>query len=69
MEQINLQQSSVQGYGKQPLVLWIEQVGTECTALVGEQTVLLGEIARRLGDKGVKIPTSFTITSYAYKFS
>ena len=68
MKQINLQQPSVQGYGKQPLVLWIDQVGTECTALVGEQTVLLGEIARRLGDKGVKITTSFTITSYAYKF-
>jgi pyruvate,water dikinase len=68
MKQINPQEPPVQGFGNQPLVLWIEQVGTECTALVGEQTALLGEIARRLGPKGVKIATSFTITSYAYKY-
>jgi pyruvate,water dikinase len=68
MKQLNLQQSSVQEEGKQPLVLWIEQVGTECSSLVGNQTVLLGEIARRLGPKGVKIATSFFITSYAYKY-
>jgi len=37
--------------------------------LVGGKNASLGEMIRNLGKKGVKVPSGFAVTAYAYKYT
>ncbi len=60
-----VQQSLVQR--DQQLVLWLDQVRLEDVHLVGGKNASLGEMIQQLMPKGVRVPTGFATTSYAYR--
>jgi pyruvate,water dikinase len=49
-------------------VLFFEEVGLPDLALVGGKNSSLGEMIQQLGSKGVKVPTGFATTAYAYRY-
>ncbi len=49
-------------------VLFFEEVGLADLALVGGKNSSLGEMIQQLGSKGVKVPTGFATTAYAYRY-
>jgi pyruvate,water dikinase len=49
-------------------VLFFEEVGLADLALVGGKNSSLGEMIQELGSKGVKVPTGFATTAYAYRY-
>ncbi len=49
-----------------PQVLWFADVGRSDVALVGGKNASLGEMVRKLGAKGVKVPNGFATTAAAY---
>ncbi|MBD2232997.1 phosphoenolpyruvate synthase [Phormidium tenue] len=61
-----VQQSLVQR--DQQLVLWLDQVRLEDVHLVGGKNASLGEMIQQLTPKGVRVPTGFATTSYAYRY-
>ncbi|MBD2109093.1 phosphoenolpyruvate synthase [Nodosilinea sp. FACHB-13] len=52
----------------QQLVLWLDQVRLEDVHLVGGKNASLGEMIQQLTPKGVRVPTGFATTSYAYRY-
>ena len=50
-------------------IKWFEDLKIEDVPLVGGKNASLGEMIRNIGDKGVKVPSGFAITSYAYKYT
>lgn len=48
--------------------LAFEEVGIKDVGLVGGKNASLGEMIRELGKKGVRVPTGFVVTAYAYRF-
>lgn len=61
-----VQRSSVQR--DQQLVLWLDQVRLEDVHLVGGKNASLGEMIQQLTPKGVRVPSGFATTSYAYRY-
>ncbi|PZV08357.1 MAG: phosphoenolpyruvate synthase [Leptolyngbya sp.] len=61
-----VQQSLVQR--DQQLVLWLDQVRLEDVHLVGGKNASLGEMIQQLTPKGVRVPSGFATTSYAYRY-
>ncbi|MUG92474.1 phosphoenolpyruvate synthase [Scytonema sp. UIC 10036] len=57
-------------FGKldQALVLPLEKVGIADISLVGGKNASLGEMIQQLRPKGVKVPTGFATTAYAYRY-
>jgi pyruvate,water dikinase len=53
---------------EQSLILWFEEVGTQDIALVGGKNASLGEMIQQLQPQGVKVPTGFATTAYAYRY-
>ncbi|TFI53457.1 phosphoenolpyruvate synthase [Mastigocladus laminosus UU774] len=53
---------------QQALVLPLDQVGIADIPLVGGKNASLGEMIQQLQPKGVKVPTGFATTAYAYQF-
>ena len=49
-------------------VLWFEEVGIADIALVGGKNASLGEMIRQLSVEGVKVPTGFAMTAYAFRY-
>jgi len=49
------------------LILWFSEVGIEDIPLVGGKNASLGEMYRKLYDKGINVPNGFAITAYAYR--
>jgi len=49
-------------------VKWFEDLRIEDVPSVGGKNASLGEMIRTLGEKGVKVPSGFAITAYAYKY-
>ncbi|MDJ0582772.1 phosphoenolpyruvate synthase [Crocosphaera sp.] len=49
-------------------ILWFEQVGSKDVGLVGGKNSSLGEMIQQLQPKGVKVPTGFATTAYAYSY-
>lgn len=49
------------------LILWFDEIGIEDVPLVGGKNASLGEMFRKLGEKGVHVPGGFAITAKAYK--
>jgi pyruvate, water dikinase len=52
----------------QAFLLWFEEVGIEDIPLVGGKNASLGEMIKELDPKGVKVPTGFATTAYAYRY-
>ena len=50
-------------------VKWFEELGMQDVPLVGGKNASLGEMIRNLGKKGVKVPSGFAVTAYAYKYT
>jgi len=50
------------------LILWFEEIGIGDVPLVGGKNASLGEMYRKLAEKGVNIPGGFAITAYAYRY-
>jgi pyruvate,water dikinase len=53
---------------EQALVLPLGEVGIADIPLVGGKNASLGEMIQQLKPKGVKVPTGFATTAYAYRF-
>ena len=62
------QQPPSQNLKQQALVLPLDAVGIEDISLVGGKNASLGEMIQQLQSKGVKVPTGFATTAYAYRF-
>ncbi|NJR15993.1 MAG: phosphoenolpyruvate synthase [Calothrix sp. CSU_2_0] len=52
----------------QALVLPFETVSIADIAIVGGKNASLGEMIQQLANKGVKVPTGFATTAYAYRY-
>ncbi|MEJ1931621.1 phosphoenolpyruvate synthase [Nostoc sp. NIES-2111] len=63
---INPQSDSV--FKEKVLVLPLNQVGIADIALVGGKNASLGEMIQQLRRKGVKVPTGFATTAFAYRY-
>jgi pyruvate,water dikinase len=50
-------------------VKWFEELGMKDVPLVGGKNASLGEMIRNLSEKGVKVPSGFAVTAYAYKYT
>lgn len=60
--------TSSQSSKENALVLWFEDVGIVDVPLVGGKNASLGEMIRQLTAKGVRVPTGFATTAYAYRY-
>jgi pyruvate,water dikinase len=49
-------------------ILWFEEVGAGDAHLVGTGVALLGEVARHLSRRGVRVPPGFAVTAHAYRY-
>jgi pyruvate,water dikinase len=49
-------------------VLWFNEIGIDDVPMVGGKGASLGEMYRKLHDKGISIPNGFAITAYAYRY-
>ncbi len=49
------------------LVVWFDDVGISDIASVGGKNASLGEMIKQLTAKGVRVPTGFATTAYAYR--
>jgi len=63
-----IQVQSSQVTKEESLVLWFEEVGISDISLVGGKNASLGEMIQELTSKGVKVPTGFATTAYAYRY-
>jgi pyruvate,water dikinase len=52
----------------QEFVKWFEDLTIHDVPSVGGKNASLGEMIRNLGQKGVRVPSGFAITAYAYKY-
>lgn len=52
----------------QQLVLWLDEVRLEDVHLVGGKNASLGEMIQQLTPKGIRVPTGFATSSYAYRY-
>ena len=52
----------------QEFVKWFEDLRITDVPSVGGKNASLGEMIRNLGQKGVRVPSGFAITAYAYKY-
>jgi pyruvate,water dikinase len=55
-------------YMIQEFVKWFENLQIGDVPSVGGKNASLGEMIRNLGQKGVRVPSGFAITAYAYKY-
>jgi len=49
-------------------ILWFNEIGIGDVPLVGGKNASLGEMYRKLNNKGIKVPNGFAITAYAYRY-
>jgi pyruvate,water dikinase len=49
-------------------ILWFNEIGIDDVPMVGGKCASLGEMYRKLHDKGISIPNGFAITAYAYRY-
>ncbi|MEG4497270.1 phosphoenolpyruvate synthase [Microcoleus sp. F10-C6] len=50
------------------LVLWFDEVGIADIPLVGGKNASLGEMIQQLSPQGVRVPSGFATTAYAYRY-
>ena len=46
-------------------IRWFEEIGTGDVASFGGKNASLGEMVRKLGSRGIKVPTGFATTADA----
>ncbi|BAY07534.1 phosphoenolpyruvate synthase [Calothrix sp. NIES-2098] len=68
LEMLHNQQTERQVSKEQALVLLLGEVGIADIPLVGGKNASLGEMIQQLRRKGVKVPTGFATTAYAYRY-
>ena len=68
MVQTKVDREPLQPAKDKALVLWFEEVGIGDIPLVGGKNASLGEMIQQLTPKGVKVPTGFATTAYAYRY-
>ncbi|MGJ5672444.1 MAG: phosphoenolpyruvate synthase [Nostochopsis sp.] len=68
LETFVTQNTPSQNVKQQALVLPLDVVGIADIPLVGGKNASLGEMIQQLQPKGVKVPTGFATTAYAYRF-
>jgi pyruvate,water dikinase len=49
-------------------VLWFNEIGIDDVPMVGGKSASLGEMFRKLHEKGIRVPNGFAITAYAYRY-
>lgn len=64
---VQVSEKSAQVARDRAFVLWFEDVGIQDIGLVGGKNASLGEMIRQLTAQGVKVPTGFATTAYAYR--
>jgi pyruvate,water dikinase len=62
------QKTTAQVSKEQALVLPLDNVGIADIPLVGGKNASLGEMIQQLVPKGIKVPTGFATTAYAYRY-
>ena len=68
MLELSLEQQTPQAAKDTAFVLWFEEVGIGDIHLVGGKNASLGEMIKELASQGVKVPTGFATTAYAYRY-
>ncbi|ARV57967.1 phosphoenolpyruvate synthase [Nostocales cyanobacterium HT-58-2] len=68
LETFVTQKTPSQNVKQQALVLPLDVVGIADIPLVGGKNASLGEMIQQLKSKGVRVPTGFATTAYAYRF-
>ncbi|MDZ8055690.1 MAG: phosphoenolpyruvate synthase [Aulosira sp. ZfuVER01] len=68
LEMLHNQETERQVAKEQALVLPLGEVGIADIPLVGGKNASLGEMIQQLRRKGVKVPTGFATTAYAYRY-
>ncbi len=68
LEMLHNQETEHQVSKEQALVLTLGEVGIADIPLVGGKNASLGEMIQQLRCKGVKVPTGFATTAYAYRY-
>ncbi|MCD6384083.1 MAG: phosphoenolpyruvate synthase [Thermoplasmata archaeon] len=56
------------GTSEEKFILWFDEIGIKDVPLVGGKNASLGEMYRKLSEKGVRVPYGFAITAYAYRY-
>lgn len=49
-------------------ILWFNEIGIDDVPMVGGKCASLGEMYRKLHDKGISVPNGFAITAYGYRY-
>ncbi|MFP3927997.1 MAG: phosphoenolpyruvate synthase [Desulfobacteraceae bacterium] len=49
-------------------ILWFREIGIEDVPMVGGKNASLGEMFRKLENRGINVPNGFAITAYAYRY-
>ncbi|MBH8555456.1 phosphoenolpyruvate synthase [Nostocaceae cyanobacterium CENA357] len=62
------QNTLAQSSKERSLILWFDEVGIADIPLVGGKNASLGEMIQQLTPQGVKVPTGFATTAYAYRY-
>ena len=68
MQQIQTNQETTQLNKERALVLPFNTVGIADIPFVGGKNASLGEMIQQLTKQGVKVPTGFATTAYAYRY-
>jgi pyruvate, water dikinase len=68
LEMLHNQETERQVSKEEALVLPLGEVGIADIPLVGGKNASLGEMIQQLRRKGVKVPTGFATTAYAYRY-
>ena len=59
---------NMSGTSEEKFILWFDEIGIKDVPLVGGKNASLGEMYRKLSEKGVRVPYGFAITAYAYRY-
>jgi pyruvate, water dikinase len=62
------QNTLAQSSKERSLILWFDEVGIADIPLVGGKNASLGEMIQQLTPQGVKVPSGFATTAYAYRY-
>ncbi|MGQ9838048.1 MAG: phosphoenolpyruvate synthase [Cyanobacteriota bacterium] len=67
MQSLPQQQKQANQQSQPPLVLELTEVGLQDIAQVGGKNASLGEMLQQLAPRGIRVPTGFATTAYAYR--
>ncbi|MEG4941004.1 phosphoenolpyruvate synthase [Microcoleus sp. F4-D5] len=68
LEKLAIPEKQVLISKEKSLVLWFDEVGLADIPLVGGKNASLGEMIQQLTAQGVRVPSGFATTAYAYRY-